>query len=398
MNSIKDKAENKYLNLNCWLVKNLGYSPYKRCQHCRFKFRNCLFLQYQIISSVLVVLFLVTFFVVEGKISMLVVSMIFTLIIIYGYFFNKSTEKIVEANFSQTKAKEALAELTKNLKQKVAEQTRDITKKNDDLQKNNKELEAKNQLNQELLAMKSDFLRVVNHQLNTPISIMRGYFSMIKEGDYKPEKALPAVEAGLNRINQVVADFLDAYELEGERMKMKPERLDITIVVDKMVGEKKELQCAKERKLEISVEKPSFEIPSVWCDIKRITDVVSNLLDNAVFYTYKGKIIISYELAGDYLRINVKDTGSGITEEDKKKLFQKFTRGTGASGMHPDGSGLGLYIIKKIMEGSGGEVSFVSDGAGKGTVFSFTVPVYSNQQAGNMSDATTRENKIEIFN
>jgi signal transduction histidine kinase len=357
-----------------------------------------LFLQYQIISSVLVVLFLVTFFVVEGKISMLVVSMIFTLIIIYGYFFNKSTEKIVEANFSQTKAKEALAELTKNLKQKVAEQTRDITKKNDDLQKNNKELEAKNQLNQELLAMKSDFLRVVNHQLNTPISIMRGYFSMIKEGDYKPEKALPAVEAGLNRINQVVADFLDAYELEGERMKMKPERLDITIVVDKMVGEKKELQCAKERKLEISVEKPSFEIPSVWCDIKRITDVVSNLLDNAVFYTYKGKIIISYELAGDYLRINVKDTGSGITEEDKKKLFQKFTRGTGASGMHPDGSGLGLYIIKKIMEGSGGEVSFVSDGAGKGTVFSFTVPVYSNQQAGNMSDATTRENKIEIFN
>jgi signal transduction histidine kinase len=329
---------------------------------------------------------------------MLVVSMIFILVIVYGYFFNRSTEKIVEANFSQAKARDALAELTKNLKQQVVEQTKDITKKNKDLEKNNKELETKNQLNQELLAMKSDFLRVVNHQLNTPISIMRGYFSMIKEGDYKPEKALPFVEAGLDRINQVVADFLDAYELEGERMRMKPERVDITTVVDKMVEEKKNLQYAKERKLVISAEKPDFEIPTVWCDIKRITDVISNLLDNAVFYTYKGKIVVFYELVGDYLKINVKDTGNGITEEDKKKLFQKFTRGTGASGMHPDGSGLGLYIVKKIMEGSGGEISFASDGAGKGTTFSFTIPIYTNQQAGNMGDIVTRENKIEIFN
>jgi len=398
VNKLKEKIEDRYLNLNCWLVKNLGYSPYKRCNHCRFKFRNCLFLQYQVISSILVVIFLATFFIVEGKITMLVVSMIFILVIVYGYFFNRSTEKIVEANFSQAKARDALAELTKNLKQQVVEQTKDITKKNRDLEKNNKELETKNQLNQELLAMKSDFLRVVNHQLNTPISIMRGYFSMIKEGDYKPEKALPFVEAGLDRINQVVADFLDAYELEGERMRMKPERVDITTVVDKMVEEKKNLQYTKERKLIISAEKPDFEIPTVWCDIKRITDVISNLLDNAVFYTYKGEIVVFYELVGDYLKINVKDTGNGITEEDKKKLFQKFTRGTGASGMHPDGSGLGLYIVKKIMEGSGGEISFASDGAGKGTTFSFTIPIYTNQQAGNMGDIVTRENKIEIFN
>jgi signal transduction histidine kinase len=94
--------------------------------------------------------------------------------------------------------------------------------------------------------------------------------------------------------------------------------------------------------LKIYVKQADFQIPTVWCDIKRITDVVSNLLDNAVFYTYKGEIMVSYDLAADFLKINVKDTGNGISEEDKKKLFQKFTRGTGASGMHPDGSGLGL--------------------------------------------------------
>jgi len=345
----------------------------------------------------LVILFLVTLFVVEGKISLLVVGMVFVLIIVYGYFFNLSTEKIVEANFSQTKAKEALAELTKSLKQQVADQTKDITKKNKNLEKNNKELKIKNQLNQELLEMKSDFLRVVNHQLNTPISIMRGYFSMIKEGDYKPENALPAVEAGLDRIDQVVTDFLDAYELEGERMEMKPKKVNITTIIDKMVEEKKNMQYAKERKLKIYVEKPKFKIPPVWCDAKKITDVVSNLLDNAVFYTYKGEVVVSYESLEKYLKINIKDTGSGISDEDKKKLFQKFSRGSDASSMHPDGSGLGLYIVKKIMEGSGGEVMFISDGVGKGTTFSFTLPIYAGQKTSSTRKVETRQNKIEIF-
>ena len=66
--------------------------------------------------------------------------------------------------------------------------------------------------------------------------------------------------------------------------------------------------------------------------------------------------------------------------------------------MQPDGSGLGLYIAKKIVEGNGGEISFASEGSGKGTTFSFTVPVYVDQQAGNPGEVVTRENKVEIFN
>lgn len=284
-----------------------------------------------------------------------------------------------------------IQEFGRILEAKVDEQTKD-------LQKTNKELEMKDRLNQELLEMKSDFLRVVNHQLNTPISIMRGHFLMMKEGYYKQEEALPVIESGLNRINQIVADFWDAYALEGERAKMNPGRVDITTVVNTLIEEKKNLPQARERGLTLSAETPPFEVPHVWCDLKKITHALSNLLDNAVFYTHRGGVVVSYELANEYLKVHVKDTGRGISEDDKKKMFQKFSRGANASGMRPDGSGLGLYIAKKIIEGNGGEISFTSDETGGGTTFSFTVPMYTNQNVTDANEVATRENKIEIFN
>jgi signal transduction histidine kinase len=277
-----------------------------------------------------------------------------------------------------------IQEFGKTLQEKVDEQTKDITEKSMYLQ--------------ELLTMKSDFLRVVSHQLNTPLSIIRGYFSMVKDGDYELDKALPIIEDGLMRIINTVSDFYDAYKLEGEKMKMEPRKTDITAVVDRLVEEKKKLQYAKDRKLKISVESPEFKVPDVWCDSGKITHVISNILDNAVFYTYKGSITVFYELVNnDYLKINVKDTGSGVSEKDRSRIFQKFSRGTNASSMHPDGSGIGLYISKKIVEGNGGEIVFESEGENKGTTFSFTIPVYKGQEKDDKEEAGVKENKIEIF-
>jgi len=268
------------------------------------------------------------------------------------------------------------------LKTKVEEQTKDIEEKNAYLQ--------------ELLNMKSDFLRVVNHQLNTPLSIMRGYFSMMKDGDYPPEKALPVIEVGLDRIINTVSSFWDAYKLEGEKMKMEPQKVDITVLVDKMIKEKKDLLVVKERKLKLEIKKPDFEIPNVWCDLQKISHVISNLLDNAANYTAKGKINVYYELLDGLLKVNIQDTGAGISEEYKKKIFQKFSRGNTTIGMNPNGSGLGLYIAKRVIEGNGGELSFYSEGENKGTTFSFTVPIYKEQGSGENKE-TIKQNKIEIF-
>ncbi|MFA5080890.1 MAG: ATP-binding protein [Candidatus Paceibacterota bacterium] len=255
-----------------------------------------------------------------------------------------------------------IKEFGKILKEKVNEQTKDIKQKNKYLE--------------ELLDMKSDFLRVVSHQLNTPLSIIRGYLSMMKDGDYKPEKALPIIEAGLYRIINTVADYCDAYKLEGEKMEIKPVKVNIEEAVESIIKEK--IEYIKEKKLELIIKKPNFKIPPVWCDLEKTTRALSNLLENAISYTNKGTIELFYGLKKDYLIINIKDTGCGISKKDQEKMFQKFSRGDKAPNIHPDGSGLGLYISKKIIEGNGGEIYFKSEGENKGSTFSFTIPIYKN--------------------
>lgn len=363
----KEIGGSSYRNKNCWLVNNLGYAPYKRCQYCEFKFRHCLFLQYQVISLILLALSFSLFLIIEKRLSILAVIVVFCLIIVYGYFFNNSTEKIIKSNFTLKKTKDALKNLTDNLEDKVRDQTKDIQEKSRYLQ--------------ELLNIKSDFLRVVNHQLNTPISVVMGAFSMMDEKIWDEGKSMEAIRSGFERITQIVQGFLDAYELEGEKMEMKPDKTDITAIVEKLIPEKQKMPLAIQRKLTISIDKPLFKIPTVWCDGKKITHVISNLLDNAIYYTEQGGVTVGYELvSGKYFKINVTDTGAGISAEDKKILFQKFSRGRGASSLRPDGSGLELYISKKIVEGNNGEMTCASKSGSKGSTFSFTVPIYQSQQ------------------
>ncbi|MCX6741005.1 MAG: ATP-binding protein, partial [Candidatus Parcubacteria bacterium] len=91
-------------------------------------------------------------------------------------------------------------------------------------------------------------------------------------------------------------------------------------------------------------------------------------------------------------------TGAGVSDQDKKKLFQKFSRGGNATDLRPDGSGLGLFIARKIVEGNDGEMACFSEGINKGSIFSFTVPIYKNQKlAPGGKKPAGREEKIVIF-
>ena len=362
-NGKKMVGESNYLNKNCWLIKNLNYAPYKRCQYCELKFRNCLFLQYQVVSLFLILLFLSLFILIERELPLLAIITVFTLIIVYGYFFNRSTENIIKANFFLKKTKEALKKLADNLKEKVDEQTKEIRKKSEHLQ--------------ELLKMKTDFLRVVNHQLNTPLSIMRNAILMLAEGSIAQDKAIKIAKSGLERLSDTLDDFWRAFALEGEEIKMEKKKVDISEIVKKIVEEKKQLSLVLERNLKLNIKRPKFKLPLVFCNPQEITHVISNLLDNAVFYTPKGKILVFFSLPqNNFLQINIKDSGVGINQEDKEKLFQKFSRGKNAALLKSNGSGLGLYIARRLVEIQGGKIFVESEGENKGSTFSFTLPVH----------------------
>lgn len=360
------------LNGRCWLVSNLKYPPYKRCQYCELEFRKCLFLQYQIITLILVCFSFVLIFISDRQISPSTIMSIFLIVIVYGYYFNNSTEKIIKSNYYEKQVKNELKELSEKLEDKVREQTKDIREQNAHLE--------------ELLSMKSDFLRTVNHQLNTPLTIMKNAFSMIKDKSLPMEKGLEIAGHGLERMNSTIEDFWSAFELEEQDRPSEIKETDIEKIVKELVQEKKKLEITITRKLKIRYIKPDFVVPKVLCVEKKIPHVISNLLDNAVYYTQKGTIKIWFEKEQkentEYLKTCISDTGEGISDEDKDKIFEKFYRGEITSSINPNGSGLGLYIAKNIVEDSNGELKLEHSEIGKGSTFSFSLPIAKAARSG----------------
>lgn len=257
--------------------------------------------------------------------------------------------------------------LNRSLRKKVEEQTADIKKKAIELKQKNAKLER-------LLEMKSDFLRVVNHQLNTPISIIRNSVYMMRKKHFSREKGLSFINEGLKRMEEIIHDFWRAFKLEGESMKIKKEKTNIESLIDEIVEKGGEISPKKKKNIKIKVHKP-FKIPEVLCGQKEMIQAFSNLFNNAISYTNKGQIDISYEKENGSLKVLVKDTGCGIDEKDYDRIFDKFTRGQRATSVRPGGSGLGLYISKKIVEASGGYLRLEESHLGKGSTFSFTVPI-----------------------
>lgn len=247
-----------------------------------------------------------------------------------------------------------------------------------------REIKEKSERLEGLLEMKSEFLRVVNHQLNTPVSIMRLGFSSADEKTIPFKKSMEIARAGLDRISTTLNDFWEAYELEGVKMKMSKEKINIEKIIKDLVAQKKIRGLDKKRKVTISFDKPDFEIPKVFCDANKITHALSNMLDNAIWYTLKGEVRISFKKIKkdniEYLKISISDTGAGILPQDIKHLFRKFSRGSQAALLHPDGSGLGLYIAKGIIEANDGWLFLEATEVGQGSTFSILLPVYTSQE------------------
>ncbi len=232
--------------------------------------------------------------------------------------------------------------------------------------------------------IKSEFVSVAAHQLRTPLSGIKWTLETFLEEVTEEEDKLTEDEISLikktydanERMVRLVNDLLNVSRIEEGRYIYEPEPVDIFELISPILEEHKEIIDEKEG-LELRMEKTEENIPRVEVDIEKMRVVLQNLIDNAVKYTDEGQVVVKVERRADKLKISVKDDGIGIPQEQQERLFNKFFRAENVVRKDVEGSGLGLFITKNIVEAHGGEIGFESV-EGQGTVFYFTLPIKSS--------------------
>ncbi|MDD4930830.1 MAG: ATP-binding protein [Candidatus Colwellbacteria bacterium] len=247
----------------------------------------------------------------------------------------------------------------------------EIEKNQEKLQKNITEL-------QELLELKTEFMHIINHQLRTPLSVMRGYLEFWRTGQYqkftpeKQEDIKHKIITATDQLASIIHSMIDALEVEGGRLIVH----DTTFNVGDLIKEIYDVDFAsKYDNKGLSLKADLDAAPTITSDVKYVTAIISNLFDNAMKYTPSGEISVTAKSEGEYAIIKMSDTGIGLSEDDMQHLFQKFTRGAMAPKVSPTGSGIGLYIVKQMTDAISGTVQAESKGRNQGTTFTIRIPI-----------------------
>ncbi len=222
---------------------------------------------------------------------------------------------------------------------------------------------------------KGEFISVAAHQLRTPLTGLKWTLEVLREPATTPEdraKLIDQVSGTADRMVRLVDDVLDVAKIEEGKFGYDYGRSDLVEPLQKLVNDF--LVVAKSREVTLAFEHAEAASP-VYMDVNRVLLAVSNLISNGIDYTAKGgKVTLRITPTGRQILISVQDTGIGISQEDQKRLFTKFYRGENARHMRPDGSGLGLYIVRNVALRHGGDVLVESE-TGKGSTFSFKIPL-----------------------
>lgn len=241
-------------------------------------------------------------------------------------------------------------------------------------------LKEKNQQLRELDKAKDEFISMASHQLRTPLTAIKGYLSMLLDGDAGEIKVgqydfINEAYSGANRMVGLINDLLNVSRMETGRFFLEPEDLDIEQIIKEEVQQL--VNVAKEKGLYLKIDKKN-DVPKVWADETKIRQVIMNFIDNAIHYTAKGGVTAKYGKEKGYFVFSVKDTGIGVPKEQQKKLFEKFFRADNARHSRPDGTGLGLFLAKRVVEDHNGSI-FFSSIEGQGSVFGFRLPLKKSE-------------------
>ena len=256
------------------------------------------------------------------------------------------------------------------------EQREKIEKLAGELEKTNVLLEGANDRLKELDQLKNEFVSMATHQIRGPVTAIKGYASMLLEGDYGavPELCKKPVETILQSsasLAGIVQDFLDVSRIEQGRMKYEFTDFDVSKLVNDVIAELRPNIEKKGLTIKVTAE-PDIKIHA---DVGKVKQVLENLIDNCLKYTLQGGITIGTGKSGLNARISIADTGVGISKETLPKLFQKFSRAEDASKANLLGTGLGLYVARQLLEKQGGTIRAESEGEGRGTTFIVELPL-----------------------
>ena len=234
----------------------------------------------------------------------------------------------------------------------------------------------------ELDQARSGFISIASHQLRTPLTTIRWYSEMLLDedvGSLSPSQRdfLTEIHEGTQRLYKTIDLLLGISRVESGKQKAEPQNIDLTMFTQEIM---KELSPqANEKKLVMGMIPPPGDPLMVWIDPLRLRQVITNLLSNAIRYNNNdGLIEVLWRIAEDGREISysVRDNGIGIPESDRGRIFTKFFRAKNALAQAPDGSGLGLPLVKDIVETWGGQIHFETT-QDKGSIFTFTIPLVS---------------------
>ncbi len=240
-----------------------------------------------------------------------------------------------------------------------------------------KELRSSNAQLKHLDEVKDEFMSMASHQLRTPLTSIKGYLSMVIEGDagkISPQQHKLLLEAynSSERMVRLIADFLNVSRLQTGKFIVDKAPIDMKDVVRGEVNDLGLIAESHGMKLRLNVGKHPMPI---FADEGKIRQVVMNFIDNAIYYSHpKSTIVINLERVKDDVAMTVVDTGIGVPEEEQAKLFTKFFRAGNARKARPDGTGVGLYLARRVITAHGGTILFSSK-EGKGSTFGFRLPI-----------------------
>jgi PAS domain S-box-containing protein len=244
--------------------------------------------------------------------------------------------------------------------------------------------------------LKSEFVATVSHELRTPMTSIKGYVEIMLMGAAGPiseQQAhfLQVVKSNTERLAILVNDLLDISRIEAGRVALSFQPLDLYKISDRAIETIKQRMQDEKRPMTVETDLPP-DLPVAFGDQERVQQILDNLVENAYQYTPEGgKIIIRIHQVDNDVQFDVQDNGIGILPEDQPRVFERFFRGEDPLVLATSGTGLGLSIVKHLVEMHHGRIWFESPGVpGLGTVFSFTMPIYTTEAA-----AETSENKDE---